>query len=95
MADSPEVLMDEDGKWVRRDAYIAECVEDFDEPADRLNDILDEMLDDGPMHAKTVGDAEYIQLTGRMDAAKALAKYRTQNAWDSATRFLRGDDDGE
>lgn len=95
MSDSPEVLKDESGTWVRRDVFVAETADEMDESAERVDGVLGEMIenDDEPMQSQMVGDDEYVQLSGVYQGMKAMARYRTRQAKDKATRFLRSDDD--
>jgi hypothetical protein len=74
----PEILNDEDGTWCRRDVFVQEMAEYENEPTDKMDEVLQEMIDsdDWPMISKEVGDSEYIQLSSRMAGHRKVLSER-------------------
>jgi len=56
---------------------------------DEMNEILDEMIEDGPLRSQEVGGTEYVQLISRGAGLKALMKYRTKMAQSKMKRGFR------
>ena len=76
MTNEPEELRDEDGKWLRRDVMVAEMVAENDATPEDVDECISEMVSNGEMNAKTVGESEYIQLPGYISGIQSLAKHR-------------------
>lgn len=90
MTKQPDEIRDDEGKWAKRSVFVAEFVEEEDVDPDRMEGILDEMIEDGPMRSKEIGDVEYVQLEGGLTPYKAMAKYKANSARGRINRFVRG-----
>lgn len=71
MTESPEILQDHDGRWIRRD--ILEDEIDYKGKKKEFEDVVDEMVEEGTLRSKYVGEQEYLQLKSRWEAIKTLA----------------------
>lgn len=94
MTEMPDELMDDEGKWIKRQVLVDEMVDenDFGEQAEQKVDrILQEMIDEGPMREKEVDDVPYVQLESRLDGLMAYMRYRGSMAKNRIGSMIRGD----
>lgn len=92
MTDLPDELMDSEGKWAKRRNFVDEMVEETGESRERIDDILQEMIDgNAPMRSKKIGDTEYVQLRSQTEAISYWLKKKTSNKIGNLKgRFLDG-----
>lgn len=75
MEQHPEELQLESGKWSRRDVFVANCAAEWDEDEERVDEVLEEMIeDDGVLRSMKMEGTEYVQLTSQMSAMSFIAK---------------------
>ena len=88
MTKQPKNIKDEEGNWVKRSTFVQEIAEETNESEERVNSSIDDLIENGPLNTKEIGDVEYIQIKSRIDAAKHLAKAKSQQMKERFTRFL-------
>ena len=86
----PEELRDSGGKWARRDALVSGFAEENDIDVERCEELMDGLIENGPMRSKEIDGTEYVQLTGNLDAAVFIAKAKMRGVVASVTRYVGG-----
>lgn len=56
----PETINTDSGKWMRRDVFLEEFLEDDNQ--EEVNNDLNELIEDGSMKQRTFGDDKYLHL---------------------------------
>lgn len=79
----PDEVKDQQGKWIKREVMVEEMVEDEGEEAEVVEDVIDNMIENGPIRSKMIGDVNYIQLESKATALKYYMKYKAESKINS------------